>query len=337
MAEMTEHDPTNDERFQVAAQGVPGAMPVGTIVPDAGDVVSSGGLTPDGRKAEGGISGNSVRIGDRIFKGLAAGSGGLLLVVMAAIAIFLVWKAIPAFTDNSGNIFTTQSWNPQADPPFFGMAAVFFGTVMSSFIALIIGVPIAIGIALFISNYASRRAATSLGAMGDLLAAVPSLVFGMWGLYFLIPNTQGFQQWLSVYFGWIPIFGNDTATTASQFGKSLLVAGIVLAIMIIPIVSAVCREVFLQVPRETIDAAWALGETIAVALVLNSGFVINWHITEPGGDTFASTIALKFGESGGNPVAIAALIAAGLFLFVITLVVNSIARVVIARRKDFTA
>ena len=139
--------------------------------------------------------------------------------------------------------------------------------------------------------------------MVDLLAAVPSLVFGMWGLYFLIPNTQGFQQWLSVYFGWIPIFNNQTATTASQFGKSLLIAGIVLAIMIIPIVSAVCREVFLQVPRETIDAAWALGatkwemirtavlpfgragiisaamlglgralgETIAVALVLNSG------------------------------------------------------------------
>ena len=349
--------------------GVPGALPVGGVHPDAEDVRSTGGRTPDGRPAEGGLSGSSVRTGDRVFRAVAAGSGGLLLAIMASIAVFLIWKAIPAFTDNSGNIFTTQSWNPQATPPFFGMAAVFFGTVMSSFIALVIGVPIAIGIALFISNYAKRRAATTLGAIVDLLAAVPSLVFGMWGLYFLIPNTQGFQQWLSVYFGWIPIFNNQTATTASQFGKSLLIAGIVLAIMIIPIVSAVCREVFLQVPRETIDAAWALGatkwemirtavlpfgragiisaamlglgralgETIAVALVLNSGFVINWHITEPGGDTFASTIALKFGESGGNPVAIAALIAAGLFLFVITLVVNSIARVVIARRKDFTA
>ena len=369
MAEMTEPDPTKDERFEIAAQGVPGALPIGRIVPDAEDVRSRGGRTPDGRKAEGGISGSTVRMGDRVFRGLAAGSGALLLVVMAAIAIFLIWKAIPAFTDNSGNIFTTQSWNPQATPPYFGMAAVFFGTVMSSFIALVIGVPIAIGIALFISHYASRRAATTLGAMVDLLAAVPSLVFGMWGLYFLIPNTLGFQQWLSVYFGWIPIFNNETATTASQFGKSLLMAGIILAIMIIPIVSAVCREVFLQVPRETVDAAWALGatkwemirtavlpfgragvisaamlglgralgETIAVALVINSGYVINWHITDPGGDTFASTIALKFGESGGNPVAIAALIAAGLFLFVITLVVNSIARIVIARRKDFTA
>jgi len=248
------------------------------------------------------------------------------------------------------------------------MAAVFFGTVMSAFIAMLVGVPVAVGIALFISHYASRRAATTLGAIVDLLAAVPSLVFGMWGLYFLIPETKGFQAWMSEYFGWIPLFDNTTATTVDQFGKSLLIAGVVLAIMIIPIVSAVCREVFLQVPQETVDASWALGatkwemirtavlpfgragiisaamlglgralgETIAVALVLNSGFRINWHITEPGGDTFASTIALKFGEAGGSPVAIAALIAAGLFLFVITLVVNTAARIVIARKKDFT-
>jgi phosphate transport system permease protein len=368
MANTTEHDPTRDERFHVAALGVPGAMPIGDLEPDAEDARSTGGLTPDGRRAEGGISGSSIRVGDRVFKALAAGSGGLLLVIMAAIAIFLIWKAIPAFTENAGNIFTTQTWNPQGNPAVFGMAAVFFGTVISSIIAMAIGVPIAVGVAMFISHYATRRASTVLGGLIDLLAAVPSLVFGMWGLYFLIPNTQGFQMWLSTYLGWIPIFKNETATTAGQFGKDLLIAGIILAIMIIPIVSAVTREVFLQVPRDTIDAAWALGatkwemirtavlpfgragiisasmlglgralgETIAVALVLNSGYKINWHLTEPGGDTFASTIALKFGEAGGSPVAIAALIAAGLFLFVITLVVNTAARIVIARKKDFT-
>ncbi len=369
MATPTKPDPTGDEQFEVAALGVPGAAMVGPVEPDAaGSTDKPGTILPDGRE-EAGISGRSVRVGDKVFKGLAAGSSAILLVVMAAIAIFLVWKAIPAFTDNSGNLFTTQTWNPQGTPPVFGMAALFFGTVVAAFVAMFVGVPIAIGIALFISHYANRRAATTLGAIVDLLAAVPSLVFGMWGLYFLIPQTQGFQKWLSDYFGWIPLFNNTTATTAGQYGKSLLIAGIVLAIMIIPIVSAVTREVFLQVPRETIDAAWALGatkwemirtavlpfgragmisaamlglgralgETIAVALVLNSGFRINWHLTEPGGDTFASTIALKFGEAGGSPVAIAALIAAGLFLFVITLVVNSIARVVIARRKEFTA
>lgn len=320
------------------------------------------------------ISGRAVRRGDVIFRGLAAGSGGFLLVVMAAIAIFLVWKAVPAFTGpNNGNIFTTQSWNfPSDDPsdvPTFGIAALIFGTVVSALIAMIIGVPIAVGIALFIAHYAKRRMATLLGGVVDLLAAVPSLVFGMWGLYFLVPNTRGFQSWLSEYFGWLPFLHNRTATEASQFGQSLLIAGVVLAIMIIPTVSAVTREVFLQVPGETMDAAWALGatkwemvrtsvlpfgragmisaamlglgralgETIAVALVLNSGFVINTHITEPGGDTLASTIALKFGEASSNNLGIPALITAGLFLFVITLVVNSIARLVIARKKEFSA
>ena len=369
MVQTAGDDSRTDDPFEIAAQGVPGANPLyGGLEPDSADQVDQPGtILPDGRP-EAGISGRSVRLGDRVFKGLAAGSGAILLIVMAAIAIFLVWKAIPAFTENAGNLFTTEKWNPQGTPPVFGMAAVFFGTVMSAFIAMLIGVPIAIGIALFISHYASRRAATALGATVDLLAAVPSLVFGMWGLYFLIPETKGFQSWMSDYFGWIPLFNNTTATTVDQFGKSLLIAGIVLAIMIIPIVSAVCREVFLQVPRETVDASWALGatkwemirtavlpfgragiisaamlglgralgETIAVALVLNSGFRINWHITEPGGDTFASTIALKFGEAGGSPVAIAALIAAGLFLFVITLVVNTAARIIIARKKDFT-
>src|SRR6476619_1177256 len=105
MANTTEHDPSRDERFQVAAMGVPGALPIGDLEPDAEDARSTGGLTPDGRKAEGGISGSSIRVGDRVFKALAAGSGGLLLVIMAAIAIFLFLLKIPASTENAGNIF----------------------------------------------------------------------------------------------------------------------------------------------------------------------------------------------------------------------------------------
>jgi phosphate transport system permease protein len=313
------------------------------------------------------ISGKSVRAGDKIFLALAAGSGGLLLVIMGAIAIFLIVKAIPAITGNTGNLFATQVWNPDDNPPVFGMAALLFGTLVSSMIAMLIGVPIAIGIALFISHYSTKRFGAMLAGVVDVLAAVPSLIFGMWGLYFLVPQTRGFQAWLNEYFSWIPLFDTGQPLTVNQFGKSLLIAGIVLAIMIIPIVSAVSREVFVQTPRETIDAAlalgatkWesmraavlpfgragmisasmlglgrALGETIAVALVLNSGFHINWYILEPGGDTFASTIALKFGEASGSPLGIPALITAGLFLFVITLIVNSAARFIISRRKDF--
>lgn len=354
--------PDDEEIFAEAAAG----GPMGPVPPSPQR--STGASGP----SESAISGSAVRFGDRLFKGLAAGAGGLLLVVMAAIAIFLVWKAWPAIKpggENVGNLFTTQTWRPQSDPPIFGIAALLFGTLASSLIAMVIGVPIAIGIALFISHYAPRRVATVLGGIVDLLAAVPSLVYGMWGLYFLIPKTQGFQSWLNQYFGWTYLFGYPDATQASDFGQSLLMAGIVLAIMILPVVSAVCREVFLQTPRETIDAAWALGatkwetirtavlpfgragmisaamlglgralgETIAVALVLSSGFAISWHLLEPGGDTFASTIALKFGEASSSPLGIPALIAAGLFLFGITLVVNSIARAVIAKKKDFVA
>lgn len=368
---------TAGKRTPVAARR-PSTVRSGSATP-----VGSGSAAPRGSRPVGSadgpdlpvaITGHSVRMGDRVFRGLAVGSGGFLLLVMTAIAVFLVWKALPAFTGvdgvkNTGNLFTTQVWRPQSETPIFGVAALFFGTVVSAFLAMLIGVPIAIGIALFIAHYAQRRFATILGGIVDLLAAVPSLVFGMWGLYFLIPRTEGFQSWLSTYFGWLPFLHNRTATTAGQYGQSLLMAGIVLAIMIIPVVSAVSREVFLQVPGDTVDAAWALGatkwemirtavlpfgragmisaamlglgralgETIAVALVLNSGFSINWHLTERGGDTFASTIALKFGEASGSPLGIPALITAGLFLFAITLVVNSIARAVIARRKDFVA
>ncbi len=205
--------------------------------------------------------------------------------------------------------------------------------------------------------------------MVDLLAAVPSLIFGMWGLYFLIPKTQGFQKWLTEYFGWIPLFGNrhgddgepvrqepaDRRHRAGDHDHPDRVGGLPRGVPADPARDhrrglalgatkwEMIRAAVLPFGRAgMISAAMlglgrALGETIAVALVLNSGFKINWHITEPGGDTFASTIANKFGESGGNPLGIPALITAGLFLFVITLVVNSIARIVIARRKEFTA
>ncbi len=356
---VNEFDPAGPEPVTDAATDTATNTATGTVTNTARTVRHPVVHTP--------ITGPAVRPGDRIFRGLAAGSGGFLLLIMAAIAGFLIWKAAPALTGNTGNLLTTQVWNPTANPPIFGMAALLFGTVMSSLIAIVLGVPVAIGIALFVSHYATRRLATVLGAVVDLLAAVPSLIFGMWGLYLLVPSTVGFQKWLTDYFSWIPLFATTQEMTVNQYGKSLLIAGIVLGIMIIPIVSAVSREVFLQTPRETIDAAlalgatkWesirtavlpfgrpgmisaamlglgrALGETIAVALVLNSGFKINWHLVEPGGDTISANIANKFGEAAGAPLGIPALIMSGLFLFVITLVVNSIARLVISRRKEF--
>ncbi|MEZ5185153.1 MAG: phosphate ABC transporter permease subunit PstC [Candidatus Nanopelagicales bacterium] len=308
------------------------------------------------------VQGSSVRLGDRIFTNLTRGAGIFVLVLMASIGGFLVWKAIPAFQDNSGNFFTTQAWFPDADPPFFGIAALAFGTFISSVIAMLIAVPIAVGTALFIAYYAARRAATSLGFVIDVLAAVPSIIYGLWGLEVLMNHMDGITRWLNDYLGFIPLFNNEIGI----YTKSIFIASVVLAIMILPTISALSREVFLQVPRSHREASlalgatrWemirmavlpfgrpgvisatmlglgrALGETIAVALILSAAFEINWHITEPGGNTFAANIALKWNEAG--PTGLAALIASGLVLFIITLLVNMAARWVIARHKEFS-
>jgi phosphate transport system permease protein len=281
---------------------------------------------------------------------------------MAAIAIFLVWKAVPALRVNTVNFWTYQQWNPDAQPPAFGIAALVFGTVVTAVIAMVLAVPVGYGIALFISHYAHRRVAATLAFIVDLLAAVPSIIFGLWGLQFLMPRTVGLFQWLNDHLGFIPLFNN----TQGVYTRCIALASIVLAIMILPTVSAISREVFNQVPRGHIEAAlalgatrWemvrtaiipfgkpgmisaamlglgrALGETVAVALVLSSTFTINWHITEPGGNTIAANIVNLFNEAG--PVGLGALIASGLVLFLITLAVNSVARLIIERRREFS-
>jgi phosphate transport system permease protein len=308
------------------------------------------------------ISGASVRRGDRVFGGLSKYAGITVLVIMAAIAVFLVWRAMPSLTNNTGNFLTEQSWNPDGNPPVFGIAALLFGTLVSASIAMVLAVPVGIGIALFIVLYAPRRLASALAFITDLLAAVPSIIFGLWGLQVLMASSEGVQRWMNDYLGWTVVFKN----TLDLYGKSLFIASLVLAIMILPTVAAVSREVILQVPPGHKEAAlalgatrWemvrmavfpfakpgmisaamlglgrALGETIAVALILSAAFTVNIHLTEPGGNTFAANIALKWNEAGSN--GLSALIASGLVLFFLTLSVNMIARWIIARRSEFS-
>ena len=321
------------------------------------------GVEPTSGAVAAAIHGSAVRRGDLWFRRLSAGSGVFVLVLMAAIAVFLVWRAVPALRANTVNFLTYQQWFPD-DPAGakFGIAALAFGTVVSAVLAMLMAVPVGYGIALFIAQYAPRRIAAMLGYIVDLLAAVPSIIFGLWGLAFLMPRSEDFMIWLNDHLGFIPIFKN----TIGLYGKSIMLASIVLAIMILPTVSAISREVFKQVPTAHIEAAlalgatrWemvrtavlpfgrpgmisaamlglgrALGETIAVALLLSAVFSINPHLTEPGGNTFAANIALRWNEAG--TVGLGALIAAGLVLFVITLVVNMIARIIIERRRDFS-
>jgi phosphate ABC transporter permease protein PstC len=300
--------------------------------------------------------------GDAVFAGLARGCAIFILLLMAAIAAFLVFQAISAISKDKSNFFTEFNWDPDGNlassngQPHFGIAAIAWGTLMTSIIGLILGAPIAVGVALFITQYAPRRLGQILGYVVDLLAAVPSVVYGLWGLLVLDNHMAGISELLHDVLGWIPIFA-----TNGTYGSSYFTAGVVLAIMLLPIVAAISREVFRQTPRDNIEAAYALGatkwemiriavlpygrsgvssaivlgfgralgETIAVALVLSTNFTIVTKILEPGGNTIAANIANSFGDAG--PVGRQALIASGMVLFVITLGVNYLARTITRR------
>jgi phosphate transport system permease protein len=271
--------------------------------------------------------------------------------------MFLVSRAWPALREAGGRFFTEREWFPDAAPPRFGVAALVWGTLVSSVLALLMSVPVALGSALFVTEYAPRRVGRWVGYLVDVLAAVPSVVYGLWGLYFLVPRMVGFQRWLGEHLGFVPFFHNPEGL----YGRSIFAAAVVLALMVLPIVAAVSREVFRQVPRDMREAAlalgatrWemirlsvlpasrsgmlgavilglgrALGETIAVAVVLAVAFDVNVRLLRPGGNTIAANIATKFGEAGvvGRP----ALIASGLVLFAITLTATGLARGVVRR------
>ena len=298
-----------------------------------------------------------LRPADQIFSGSTVVAGSLILAALAAVAVFLVAQSIPAFVADPADI--------KGSPSSFWayVAPLAFGTVWSAFLALLMALPLSLGIALFISHFAPRRVAQGLGYIIDLLAAVPSVVFGLWGIKVLAPAIVPLYTWLVDNVGWFPLFSPPVSGT----GRTILTVAIVLAVMIIPIITAVTREVFLQTPVLHEEAAlalgatrWemiqmavipfgrpgmisaamlglgrALGETMVVAMVLSPSFIISFVLTSSqNSPTIAGNIALNFPEAHG--VDVNALIATGLILFIITLVINSIARVVINRRKAFS-
>jgi phosphate transport system permease protein len=294
-----------------------------------------------------------VRIGDRVFSSASVLAGSLILFVLVLVAAFLVWQSIPAFTAKAGTL-------PNSAPNFWAyVGPLVFGTVWSAFLALVIAVPLALGIALFISHYAPRRLAPVLGYVIDLLAAVPSVVYGLWGIVVLARLVKPFYGFLNEHFGWIPLFSGPLSGT----GRTILTASIVLAVMAIPIMTAIMREIFLQAPTLNEEAAlalgatrWemirmavlpfaksgivsaimlglgrALGETMAIALVLSVSTNITFQLLTPlNPSTIAANIALQFAEASGT--ALNALIATGLVLFVITLVINMLARYIVRKR-----
>ncbi|MDA8863139.1 phosphate ABC transporter permease subunit PstC [Pontimonas sp.] len=300
----------------------------------------------------------SERPGDRIFSGSAKSAGTFILVILAAVSAFLLVEGFPALVADPAEIGIFDG-----DNFWQWVFPLVYGTLWAAALALVMSFPLAIGIALFISHYAPRRIAATLGYLVDLLAAVPSVVYGLWGAAVLAPALQPSYTWLAENLSFIPFF----AGPASGTGRTILTAAIVLGVMVLPIITAVSREVFLQTPVLYEEASlalgstrWemirtvvlpvgrggiisaamlglgrALGETLAVAMVLSATGVITVNlISSVNPSTIAANVALSFPEAYGLNVN--ALIASGLILFAITLVVNSIARWIVNRRADFS-
>ncbi len=298
-------------------------------------------------------SGQVNRVGDRVFSGMSRGAGLVILVTLAGVALFLIWRALPALTADPSEIGPGGSeGNGSGFLPYVG--TLVFGTVWASVIALSIAVPFGIAIALFISHYAPRRLSRTLGYVIDLLAAIPSVVYGLWGIFVLAPAmAKHVYPWFNDHLGFIPFFSGKVLAS----GRSMATVGLVLAVMILPIITAISREVFLQTPRLNEEAAlalgatrWemiriavlpygrsgvisgamlglgrALGETMAVALILAPANVYSFKLfTSQNPNTIAANIALQFPESTGLEVN--TLIATGLVLFAITLFVNVMSR-----------
>ncbi|MFF5013204.1 phosphate ABC transporter permease subunit PstC [Streptomyces sp. NPDC001165] len=306
--------------------------------------------------------------GDRLFRGALRSSGLAVLAIMAAVGLFLLLRAFQALHTAGFSFLTTERWEP--DTHDFGIAAVLTGTLLIAAVAVVVSVPLALGTALYISEIAPARLRRTLIALVDLMAAVPSVVYGLWGLFFLQSRVIGLSRWLSTWFGWIPFLHVDGAhqddplASASVYTASTFVAGIVVALMVAPIQCSVMREVFSRAPAGEREGAYALGstragmirsvvlpygaagiiggtmlglgralgETIAVYLIISPVFTIQPHILQTGSNSVSSLIALHYGDS--SAFGVSALMAAGLALFLLTLVVNFTASSIVARSRS---
>jgi phosphate transport system permease protein len=290
---------------------------------------------------------STSRLGDRVFSGISLGAGVLILVTLAAVALFLFVEAWPTFGADESEFDGSDTFIEYVAP-------LLFGTIWAAFLALLLAVPLAVAVALFISHYAPKRLAVTFGYFVDLLAAIPSVVFGIWGIAVLAPIlARSVYPWLEDNLGFLPFFAGPASTS----GRTMMTAAVVLAVMILPIITAISREVFLQTPRLHEEASlalgatkWemirqavipygrsgvisgamlglgrALGETMAVAIILSPADIITVNvISNQNPNTIASNIALKFPESSG--VEVNRLIATGLVLFFVTFLVNAMAR-----------
>ena len=304
---------------------------------------------------------------DVVFRRITFTAGATTVGIMLAVGLFLTIRSSDALSVAGFSFLIEQEWSPETHK--FGIASVLAGTVTIALIAMTIAVPLAIGTALLLSEIVRGRLRGFLVSLVDLMAAVPSVVYGLWGLFFFQANVIPVAEWISTYFSWIPIFRVSDAdgaamTDASAFTSSAFIAGIVVGLMVVPTQTSVMREAFSQAPVGEREGAlalgstrWgmirtvvlpfgrggiiggtmlglgrALGETIAVYMIISPIFTINWQVLKTGSNSVSALIALRYGESG--EFALSALMAAGLVLFAITLVINFTASSIVARSRS---
>ncbi|WP_328671068.1 phosphate ABC transporter permease subunit PstC [Streptomyces sp. NBC_00328] len=363
----------------------PGSDRPGSGTPEPGEPVSgipeSGASESGGRKTGPAVPGRTELkeltprrldaargLGDRVFRYQLTATGIAVLAVMAGVGLFLLLRAGQALRARGFAFLTTAAWQP--DVHNFGIAAVMTGTILIALVAVSISVPLAVGTALFITDVAPPRLRRTLVSMVDLMAAVPSVVYGLWGLFFFQQHVIGLSRWLSTWFGWIPLFQVDGAqpgeplASESVYTASTFIAGIVVALMVAPIQCSVMREVFSQAPAGEREGAYALGatrwgmiravvlpygkggiiggtmlglgralgETIAVYMIISPVFTIQLHVLQTGSNSVSSLIALHYGDA--STFGMSALMAAGLALFLLTLAVNFTASSVVARSRS---
>jgi len=303
------------------------------------------------------------RRSDKVFRGVVTAGGLSSLMLLGLIALFLGYRGFEVLLQEGMGFITHSDWSISTDDAgnviesHFGLAAMLVGTILCSLIAVVIALPISVFCALFLNFYAPGWLKKIMVTIIDVMAAFPSILFGIWGFLVLMPSVEYWSKLLHKYLGFIPAFDMQVPV----FTRSPFVAGVVLSIMIIPIITSVAREIFSQAPLDRIQAAYALGatrwamikavviphgrsgviggamlglgramgETVAVFTVLNIVFQVNWEMLLGAGGNVASLIILKFGDA--SPYEIKALMAAGLILFLLTLVVNALADLIVKR------
>ena len=305
---------------------------------------------------------------DVAFRWFTRGGGLVVLAIEVLVGSFLFFRAYQALQKAGWSFLTDQQWNPDGGP--FGIAAVMIGTILIALVAVIVAIPLALGSALYISEYAPRAIKRFLTSLIDLMAAVPSVVFGLWGAFLLQFHIINLSHWLNDWFYWIPGFQvagvhrGSTQPWATAYTSSTFDAGVVVSLMITPIACSIMREAFSQAPLGEREGAYALGatrwgmirsvvlpfgrgamiggmmlglgralgETIAVALIISPVYAIQPHILQQGTSSISSLIALRYQEE--TPFGVSALMAAGLALFLLTLVVNLIAAQIVSRSRS---